>query len=387
LNPITNRDETIFGYIVLNKKKDFILSIAKTQDEDLYVSPIEKYWGLKKTANFEELKHAADEVFLSAKNGAPCVSDIIYYFHKDKHKNLELSETLQPLVRKNQLRASISFPILRDLLLDGKFGKLLGKQYEDAKRELVQKDEENNRLLEIIKVKNEKLVSVQTEKEKSEERYKEEINRMIEENLKLQNSVKEKEEELAKIKKEMEAIEKKEESQNKIMKKGEDMTILLNDTKEIEVKPDNPPKQKGVMCRIMKPPVQVTEIKEIIIQNINKKLQNDGLALVEGTTGPLLAIAVNSSRMHSDINRDLPKEATGPIILFIIKFSHNGDETPYLVDLKDPRIIKVFFILVDSTFSKLVRGKTNTLSLTSVVEFLKTQGSDNEADILLSQVE
>ena len=62
------------------------------------------------------------------------------------------------------------------------------------------------------------------------------------------------------------------------------------------------------MCRILKPPVQVTEVKEIIIRNINKKLQNDGFELVEGTTGPLLSIAVNSSRMHSDINRDLPKE-------------------------------------------------------------------------------
>eukprot|EP00092_Neocalanus_flemingeri_P032235 GFUD01035037.1.p1 GENE.GFUD01035037.1~~GFUD01035037.1.p1 ORF type:complete len:546 (-),score=174.09 GFUD01035037.1:110-1747(-) len=134
--------------------------------------------------------------------------------------------------------------------------------------------------------------------------------------------------------------------------------------------------KKAIMCKIVNPPTQVTVIHQQIISGLTEKLTSEGLQLKEDDSGPSVVIAVNNSRILSDVKRDLGKAGLndGPILLLIIKGTRKLDDKPsvHIQDLEDPRIKEVCFFLVDTKFSTLHQCQINNKSFNSAFNFLKT---------------
>lgn len=149
-----------------------------------------------------------------------------------------------------------------------------------------------------------------------------------------------------------------------------------NISQDMEDNKDKQTTEHEVKCNIVASPPQVAHLYQQIIDWVKEAFANEKVKLTDNDeTGPSVVVAVNSSRIQSDVNRDIgKKDFKEPALLIIMKPSRNVNEKPkvQLKDFQDSRIKKICFFLVDASCSELhSNNAVNNESLITVYNFLK----------------
>jgi len=143
------------------------------------------------------------------------------------------------------------------------------------------------------------------------------------------------------------------------------------------------PSSKGVRCHIFPAPAKVKQIQSQFTSQLTGKLNKDKLHVQEDPSGPSFVFTVNSSRLISDIHRDLKSvTSSSPIFLLVIKPTMRPELTPERLDVKDLGVEhldveEAGFLYVDIDNRHLHDCPTNDETLMSVIQFLnsKKQGT------------
>lgn len=143
------------------------------------------------------------------------------------------------------------------------------------------------------------------------------------------------------------------------------------------------PSSKGVRCHIFPAPQKVKLIQSQFTTQLTEKLMKERLHIQDDPTGPFFVFAVNSSRLISDIQRDLKSvTSNSPIFLLVIKPTNKPEVPAERLDIKDLGVEHLdvedaAFLYVDINNRHLHECATNDETLISVIQFLnsKKQGT------------
>merc|ERR1719319_660238 len=143
---------------------------------------------------------------------------------------------------------------------------------------------------------------------------------------------------------------------------------------------------QGLPCIFHPAPAQVSQgIQAQFRKCLNEALSHEGLILEDSQSGPVVAFAVNSSRLLSDIARDLKGVgSTISAVLVVLKpTKDHGKKLESLVasNLGFPWVEEAAYLLVDTRNTLIHHCNTNTDTLNMVICFLKK----NKQNITIKQ--
>jgi len=177
----------------------------------------------------------------------------------------------------------------------------------------------------------------------------------------------------------------------KVTKFEANMTKLLTNLGEndpnrsLSKRKDPPavPSSKGVRCHIFPAPAKVKQIQSQFTSQLTEKLNKDKLHVQEDPSGPSFVFTVNSSRLISDIHRDLKSvTSSSPIFLLVIKPTMKPELPPERLDVTSLGVDhldveEAGFLYVDIDNKHLHDCPTNDETLMNVIQFLnsKKQGT------------
>merc|ERR1719312_60335 len=169
------------------------------------------------------------------------------------------------------------------------------------------------------------------------------------------------------------------------------MTLLLTNpgknelNRSLSKRKDPPaiPSSKGVRCHIFPAPAKLKQIQSQFTSQLTERLNKDKLHVQEDPSGPSFVFTVNSSRLISDIQRDLKSvTSSSPVFLLVIKPTMKPEVPAERVDVKDLGVDHLdvedaAFLYVDINNRHLHECATNDETLMSVIQFLnsKKQGT------------
>jgi len=139
--------------------------------------------------------------------------------------------------------------------------------------------------------------------------------------------------------------------------------------------PPNKPVLTGLPCHFQPAPAKVTKIQTQFSGQLTQKLKEEKLHIMDDPSGPTFVFSVNSSRLISDIQRDLKTDNShGPTFLLIIKPTMKPEDSSETLDLRHlgfDHVKEAAFLLVDTNNKHLHQCNTNEETLASVIQFLK----------------
>jgi len=135
---------------------------------------------------------------------------------------------------------------------------------------------------------------------------------------------------------------------------------------------------QGLPCIFHPAPAQVSQgILTQFRKYLNEALAHEGLILEDSKSGPVVAFAVNSSRLLSDIARDLKGvgSTTSTVLVVLKPTKDHGKKLESLVasNLGFPWVKEAAYLLVDTRNTLIHQCNTNTDTLSTVISFLKKQ--------------
>jgi len=137
------------------------------------------------------------------------------------------------------------------------------------------------------------------------------------------------------------------------------------------------PSITDLQCHFHPAPVRVKHIQSQFSDKLTRMLSNERFQ--DDASGPTVVFCVNSSRILSDIQRDLKSgdaiaDFKGPIFMVFIKPTNKPEEASERLDPSTwgyAKVKEAAFLLVDTNTRHLHECTTNEASLESVIKFLR----------------